>query len=270
MLSRLTEIVQNKTAEVEARKARRSASPVPSFTLGDGSFLRALKAQGTNLICELKPKSPSAGVLKADFKLSDILPHYQSCAAAISVLTDNKYFGGSLDLLAEVAGSTTLPVLCKDFFIDPYQCFEARQAGAQAVLLIVKILDDELMKTLHKTANELGMTAVVEVQDQSELTRALNLNPQVILINNRNLHTFEVSLATTSDLAPNIPVDVVKVSASGFNNRVEIESMLPYCHNFLIGSSLMTAPDLLGKLNELKGPAGQASKPSGPAQQGRH
>jgi indole-3-glycerol phosphate synthase/phosphoribosylanthranilate isomerase len=254
MPSKLAEIVQNKTAEVDARKAARPANHLAlSMAPGDGSFLRALKTKGTNLICELKPKSPSAGVLKAEFQLSDILPHYQSHAAAISVLTDHKYFGGSLDLLTDVAASTTLPTLCKDFFIDSYQCLEARQAGAQAVLLIVKILSDDLLAELHKTANDLGMTAVVEVQNQSELKRALALQPQVILINNRNLDSFDVSLSTTSDLAPNIPGDVVKISASGFGSRADIESMLPFCHNFLIGSSLMTAGNLEQKLCELKG-----------------
>jgi indole-3-glycerol phosphate synthase/phosphoribosylanthranilate isomerase len=256
MSSKLAEIVRNKKAEVLARMAHCPASVLKSSIVrADGSFLKALGAEGTNLICELKPKSPSAGVLKAEFNLSDILPHYQSCAAAVSVLTDHKYFGGSLELLAEVAARTALPTLCKDFFIDPYQCLEARQAGAQAVLLIVKILSDDLLQELHKTAIEMGMTAVVEVQNQSELNRTLALNPQVFLINNRNLDTFEISLATTSALAPNIPNDVITISASGFCTRAEIVSMLPFCHNFLIGSSLMTATDLRAKLHELKGSA---------------
>jgi indole-3-glycerol phosphate synthase len=253
-MNRLGEIVENKKVEVAARKALHQASsqefsPEP----GDGGFLRALKAPGTNLICELKPKSPSAGILKEDFDLNDIMPHYQTHAAAISVLTDEKYFGGSLALLAEVSELTSRPTLCKDFLIDPFQCDEARSAGAQAVLLIVKILDDRTLDQLHKRAVELGMSAVVEVQNQEELDRALAINPQIILVNNRNLDTFEISLATTSELAPKIPDNIQTISASGISTRQEIESLLPYCHNFLIGSSLMTAGDLGQKLSELKG-----------------
>jgi len=262
MTSRLTEIVENKIVEVQARKnlasnnANKNRSAVESgadIQLGDGSFVRALQKHTTNLICELKPKSPSAGVLKEEFDLNDILPHYQANASAISVLTDKKFFGGSLDLLKEVSEKTDLPTLCKDFVIDPYQCLEARLAGAQAVLLMVKILDEEKLPLLHKSALDLGLTPVVEVQNESELARALHLMPQVILINNRNLDTFEISLDTTIKLAPAIPDDVIKISASGFFTRVEIQSILPYCHNFLIGSSLMLAPDLPAKLKELRG-----------------
>jgi len=258
MHSKLAEIVKNKEVEVAERKALRPSEILRAdvqqyIGLGDGSFLAALQAPTTNLICELKPKSPSAGVLKADFKLADILPHYAAQAAAISVLTDEKYFGGSLDLLRQVAQECPLPTLCKDFVIDPYQCLEARDAGAQAVLVIVKILDDAVMKEIHDECLRLGMTPVVEVQNEAELKRALALKPQTILINNRNLDTFEISLQTTAQLAPLIPDNVEKISASGFSSRAEIESMLPYCHNFLIGSSLMAADDLRAKLSELKG-----------------
>ena len=254
MPSRLTEIVENKKVEVEARKAKHSLKSIAAKVKPvDGNFARVLRAEGTNLICELKPKSPSAGVLKAEFNVFDILPHYEEAAAAISVLTDHKYFGGSLELLAEVAAATPLPTLCKDYFIDTYQCYEARAAGAQAVLLIVKILTDELMANIHAKTIELGMTPVVEVQNLEELKRALALSPQVILINNRNLDTFEVSLKTTAALAPHIPDNVLKVSASGISDRIEIESLLPYCRNFLIGSSLMTASNLASKLSQLKG-----------------
>jgi len=256
MHSKLAEIVSNKKVEVQARKILRPAEALAadaSLVCGDGSFLCALQVPQTNLICELKPKSPSAGVLKADFNLADILPHYANEAAAISVLTDEKYFGGSLDLLSQVSSQCTLPTLCKDFVIDPYQCLEARLAGAQAVLVIVKILDDTTMRSIHNECHRLGMSAVVEVQNKEELSRALAINSRIILINNRNLDTFDVSLSTTSDLAPLIPDDVEIISASGFSTRPEIESMLPYCHNFLIGSSLMSADNLGAKLAELKG-----------------
>jgi indole-3-glycerol phosphate synthase len=144
-----------------------------------------------------------------------------------------------------------LPTLCKDFVIDPYQCFEARLAGAQAVLLIVKILDDPLLDELYKIIVALGMTAVVEVQSENELSRALALQPQVILINNRNLETFAIDFQTTKTLAPKISKEVITISASGISHARDIEELLPYCSNFLIGSSLMVAADLSEKLREL-------------------
>jgi indole-3-glycerol phosphate synthase len=254
MPATLADIIENKVLEVANRKAERDGSlDESSLPAGDGSFLKALSNQGINLICELKPKSPSAGVLKSEFDLPALLSAYESCAAGISVLTDEKYFGGSLDLLAEVARQSRLPILCKDFIIDPEQCLEARQAGAQAVLLIVKILTDEQLHSLYKIICRLGMTAIVEVQNDEECSRALALAPEVILINNRNLDTFRISMQTTFDLAPKIPGNIVKISASGYSNRSEIETILPYCQNFLIGSALMTADNLLETLTALKG-----------------
>ncbi len=254
MPATLAEIVANKRQEVARRKATRSQALVEDILpAGDGRFYKALTNPGSNLICELKPKSPSAGVLKADFDLEAVLAAYESCAAAISVLTDEKYFGGSLELLSRVVALCPLPPLCKDFVIDREQCLEARQAGAQAVLLIVKILADEELHSLYKQICRLGMTAVVEVQNEKECARALALEPEVILINNRDLDTFRISLQTTFDLAPKIPDRIVKISASGYANRSEIETIMPYCQNFLIGSALMTADNLAEKLSELKG-----------------
>jgi indole-3-glycerol phosphate synthase len=254
MPATLADIVENKVLEVAQRKAERTCSlDENSLPKGDGSFLKSISNHGVNLVCELKPKSPSAGVLKSEFDLPALIAAYESCAAGISVLTDEKYFGGSLDLLAEVARSSSLPTLCKDFIIDPDQCLEARQAGAQAVLLIVKILTDDQLHSLYKIICRLGMTAIVEVQNDDECSRALALAPQVILINNRNLDTFRISMQTTFDLAPKIPNNIVKISASGYSNRSEIETILPYCQNFLIGSALMTADNLLETLSELKG-----------------
>ena len=262
MPATLADIVENKVLEVAGRKAACSEPLLESaLPAGDGSFLQALRGEGVNLICELKPKSPSAGVLKAQFDLPSLLQAYEAYAAGISVLTDEKYFGGSLELLAEVVKRSPLPALCKDFVIDPFQCLEARRAGAQAVLLIVKILTDDQLHSLYKIICRLGMTAVVEIQNEGECSRALAIEPQVILINNRNLETFKISLETTFDLAPKIPADIVKISASGYSDRSEIETIMPYCHNFLIGSALMTADNLSETLAELKGmTAGVRSK----------
>ena len=248
----LTEIVANKKEELKIRKSKAPLSGIEKLvTAGNGSFASALRGNDLKLICELKPKSPSAGVLQASPDIGKILSQYNKYASAISVLTDEKYFGGSLQLLTEVVNQSKRPVLCKDFIVDIYQCFEARQAGAQAVLLIVKILEDQLLSDLHQTIVSLGMTAVVEVQNKSELDRALRLMPEVILINNRNLETFDIEFGTTIELAPQIPDNIIRIAASGVSEKSDIERLIHCCPNFLVGSSLMSAPDLGTKLEEL-------------------
>jgi indole-3-glycerol phosphate synthase len=152
-----------------------------------------------------------------------------------------------------VVQTVATPVLCKDFFIDSYQIFEARKAGAEAILLIVKILNDEQLRSLHSLTEELNMAAIVEVQTEPELNRALAIKPRVILINNRDLSSFEIDLGTTAKLTAGIPRGVYAISASGIENREDIESLSQYTNNFLIGSSLMRAPHLEEKLRELKG-----------------
>jgi indole-3-glycerol phosphate synthase len=270
MTSRLTEIVENKKAEVAQRQtlflqaSQKASTPARMQTEAEAargaSFIAALQRADLNFICELKPKSPSAGVLKANFNAAEILPHYEKEAAAISVLTDFKYFGGSLELLAEVAKNTNLPLLCKDFIIDPFQCVEASLAGASAILLMVKILDDQTLSQCHKMALLCGLAPVVEVQNEAELSRALALDPKIILINNRNLDTFIMDMQTTARLAPLIADDIVKISASGYSERADIEAALPYSHNFLIGSSLMTTGDITSKLKQLKGKSGDMAQ----------
>ncbi len=254
MPAMLAQIVRNKRDEITARKTAVPADRLQELLpISNGSFLRALDRPGTNLICEFKPKTPGAGVLRARLDVAAVLAAYERGATAISVLTDYKYFGGSLQLLADVVMHSTLPALCADFIIDPYQCYEARHAGAQAVLLMVKILSDDAFELLHSTINALGMTAVVEVQNEGELRRALNLHPQVILINNRDLETSQITPKTTLELASKIPSDITIISAGGYSCRSDIEMILPCCQNFLIGSALMTAKDLNEKLSELKG-----------------
>ena len=174
--SRLEEIVENKKFEVEQRKKSCSASDVASRALARPAsklFLKAInQCDKLNLIAEIKPKSPSAGVLRSEVSLDDVLAAYDAYASAISVLTDEKYFGGSFSLLEQVSQQSKLPTLCKDFIIDPHQCYEARLAGAQALLLIVKILQPEQLAHLHEIAEELGMSAVVEVQTEAEMAMA--------------------------------------------------------------------------------------------------
>lgn len=259
MPSVLDNIVAHKQQEIGLRKAQRPITELLSVTdKAERRFEKALQptlnAQ-TKLILEIKPASPSAGVLAESFELEPILASYNQYASAISVLTDRKFFQGSLELLSEVAQHSPHPVLCKDFVLDPYQVYEARLAGAEAVLLIAKILSDESLQTLHDTVCELGMTPVVEIQNEGELERALALHPSVILINNRNLETFDIHLETTLRLAPQIPDGILRVSASGIECRADIDGLMPVCSTFLIGSILMRTPPkaLPQKLQELSG-----------------
>lgn len=249
----LDEIVLNKQSEVAALK---SSTPLAAArpSSASGTFLSSLRKPGIRLITEIKPKSPSGGVLNASFDLSTLVSLYSKYAAAISILTDIKYFGGTLETLATASSLTPTPTLCKDFIIDPIQVDFARMAGAEAVLLIVKILSDEQLTSLHAGITALGMTAVVEIQNEEELDRATTLDPACILINNRNLETFNIDLQTTFRLAPFIrellPTATI-ISASGIESRSDIEFLLPHTNVFLVGSSLMKATDIEAKLREL-------------------
>jgi indole-3-glycerol phosphate synthase len=250
----LTEIVANKKLEVASRKAKLSAEAIMcDAPIAKQAFYKALSGPEMQLVAEIKPKSPSAGTLKADFNLTGMLPIYNKYATAISVLTDKKYFSGDLDLLLAVSCHSPRPALCKDFIIDEYQIYEARHVHAQAVLLIVKILKPDQLERLYRTIVNLGMTPVVEVQSGKELETALALDPMVLLINNRNLEDFSIDLQTTINLVPKIPDSVITISASGIETRADIERLLPYCRRFLVGSSLMKSDDLEAKFIELLG-----------------
>lgn len=259
----LPDIVAQKRAELAA------CPPVvllpEKLPLAAKRFELALRDEALKLITEIKPASPSAGTLKATLDLPNILESYNRYAAAISVLTDRTFFKGSYELLSEVVRNSPLPVLCKDFILTSGQVYQARLAGAEAVLLMVKILTDAELLMLQTCIQELGMTPVVEIQNEEELDRAMKLNPSVLLINNRNLETFEISLGTTRTLAPRIPKTVITISASGIQNRSEIDALLPYCSRFLIGTALMQAgnlSDMLGQLSMSFPPSDKYSKES--------
>jgi len=250
----LDDIVANKQLEIAKMHGSLSLDVLQEHaTPASGRFAQTLQKQGINLITEIKPKSPSAGVLRTELKLSELLEQYCQYASAISVLTDAKYFGGSFDLLQEVSQKTNLPLLCKDFILDEYQCYVARSMGAEAVLLIVKILADDQLARLSKLIASLGMTPVVEVQSVGETKRAVSLGSQCILINNRDLETLAVDLDTTIRLAPLIPSGVIAISASGISEREQIDYLSQACTNFLIGSSLMKSHNISEKLATLKG-----------------
>ncbi len=221
------------------------------------SYLNRTREPGNAMryILEIKPASPSAGVLTQELDLPALMDAYNAYGSGISVLTDTPYFKGSFNLLHHVVQRTTLPVLCKDFVIDPYQVFQARVAGASGVLLIVKILtDDELVSLTHEV-RQLGMTPIIEIQNEAELARSLVTDPEILLINNRNLTTFDIDLTTTTRLVPQIPESVVCISASGIQGPDELEVIRPVCQNALIGTHLMKTPleqlpAVLGALSE--------------------
>ena len=227
-------------AELQAQAA--AASPARGFA----AALRArVEAGHPAVIAEVKKASPSKGVLREHFVPADIARSYESGGAAcLSVLTDERFFQGCAAYLQQARESCSLPVLRKDFLIDPYQVVEARAMGADCVLLIAACLDDGLMSELEACATEQGLDVLVEVHDGDELERALRLKTPLIGVNNRNLRTFEVSLDTTIGLLPRVPGDRLLVTESGILARADVQRMrLAGVHAFLVGEAFMRAPD---------------------------
>jgi indole-3-glycerol phosphate synthase len=227
-------------AELQARAA--AASPARGFA----AALRArVEAGSPAVIAEVKKASPSKGVLREHFVPADIARSYESGGAAcLSVLTDERFFQGCAAYLQQARESCSLPVLRKDFLIDPYQVVEARAMGADCVLLIAACLDDGLMSELEACATEQGLDVLVEVHDGDELERALRLKTPLIGVNNRNLRTFDVSLDTTIGLLPRVPGDRLLVTESGILARADVQRMRSAgVHAFLVGEAFMRAPD---------------------------
>ena len=208
--------------------------------------MRAKMAAGqAAVIAEVKKASPSKGVLRADFIPADIAQSYaEHGAACLSVLTDKQFFQGSVDYLKQARASCALPVLRKDFMIDPYQVYEARVMGADCILLIAAILDDAQMADLEAVARSLDMAVLVEVHDRPELERALRLKTPLVGINNRNLRTFEVSLDTTLAMMADVPADRLLVTESGILGPADVQRMREaQVHAFLVGEAFMRAKD---------------------------
>lgn len=208
--------------------------------------MRAKVAAGqAAVIAEVKKASPSKGVLRADFIPADIAQSYaEHGAACLSVLTDKQFFQGSVDYLKQARASCALPVLRKDFMIDPYQVYEARVMGADCILLIAAILDDAQMADLEAVARSLDMAVLVEVHDRPELERALRLKTPLVGINNRNLRTFEVSLDTTLGMLADVPADRLLVTESGILGPADVQRMREaQVHAFLVGEAFMRAKD---------------------------
>jgi len=207
---------------------------------------RALQREGINIVAEFKRRSPSKGVIRAGADLKSMVRSYEAGGAgAISVLTEQDHFDGSLADLRGVKTSVALPVLRKDFVFDEYQVYESAAAGADAVLLIVAALEDRELESLRRLAeDELGMDALVEVHDAAEMDRAAHIGATIIGVNNRNLRTFEVSLETSVRLAPLAPREALLVSESGLTEGADLRRLKEQgFHGFLIGESLMRARD---------------------------
>lgn len=255
-----TEVESCKTAICQSKLEKIVASAPPPRDFA--SAVRAHRADGDRsrttsirLIAEVKKASPSRGVIRADFDPVKIATTYElSGASAISVLTDEKYFQGHLDYLKAVREVVDIPVLRKDFIIDPYQIYEARAAGADAVLLIVAALSRTELLELMGLAGRLGMATLVETHTAEELHIALEADAQVIGINNRNLRTFETTLDTTLRLAARVTGDKILVSESGIFTRSDVERLMQAgVDAILVGESLMREPDPGVKVKELLG-----------------
>ena len=214
----------------------------------------ALQGEGVNIIAEFKRRSPSKGVIRAGADLESIVRGYEAGGAvALSVLTEEDYFDGSLNDLRVAKETVALPVLRKDFVFDEYQVYESAAAGADAVLLIVAALDDGLLGSLRRLVDELGIDALVEVHDEAEMDRAAKAGAVIIGVNNRNLRTFEVSLETSVRLAPRAPRAALLVSESGLHERGDLRRLqVQGFHGFLIGESLMRALDPESALRDLR------------------
>ena len=255
----LDEIVAAKHLEIEAAKARRPESELRR-ALADAppvrDFLGALSRPGPiRLIAEVKKASPSKGLLRADFEPVAIARIYREHGAScLSVLTDERYFQGSLSNLRRVRAAVDLPVLRKDFVLDPYQVLEARTAGADAVLLIAECLADDALRRLHDAIVELGMTPLVELYEPANLPRVLRAGARMVGINNRDLRTFKTDLEHTLRLKGQVPGDRVLVSESGIRTRADVLRLEKAgVQAMLVGESLVTRPDIGAAVDELLG-----------------
>jgi indole-3-glycerol phosphate synthase len=254
----LDEIVAQKEVEAAQLRARISLTTLRAqaeATMPPRDFVGALRATAgaIRLIAEVKRQSPSKGVFRADLDAAQLARTYaESGAACVSVLTDEKFFAGSLDDLRAARAAVALPILRKDFIIDEAQICEARVAGADAILLIVAILDDTRLASFLRLTHQLGMAALIEVHTEAELRRVLPFKPSLIGINNRDLKTFRTDLAVTEQLRPLIPTDCVVVAESGIHTRAEVERVRGAgAQAILVGESLVLAADTRAKMREL-------------------
>lgn len=254
----LDHIVSHNLRELEYKKRRLPMAELQKMASGQPPALdlaSALRGEGIQLIAEVKKASPSRGIIRPDFNPVDIAKIYAgNGAAAVSVLTEARHFQGSLDHLKDIrkALPKKLPLLRKDFIFEPYQIYESRAYGADSLLLIVAILEPKKLQELLRISHQLDMSCLVEVHNEAEVEIALNSEAKIIGINNRDLNTFDVDIATTERLRPLIPPDRIVVSESGIKERADIERLSQWgIDAVLIGESLMSATDIVAKIREL-------------------
>lgn len=256
----LKKIIERKREEVRERQNRRSLAQLEKEIAGISKtrgFVQAIRARVENrtpaVIAEIKKASPSKGVIRPDFNPAEIARDYeQGGAACLSVLTDIDFFQGADEYLQAAREAVSLPVIRKDFMIDPWQIVESRAIGADCVLLIVAALEKEELHALNNSARALGLDVLVEVHDRAELELALELPNTLIGINNRNLHNFEVSLDVTFSLLENMPEDKIVVTESGILDKSHVQMMQEHgVNSFLVGESFMRADSPGEKLREL-------------------
>ncbi len=255
----LDDIIKKRQEQLEREKAKIPPQEMEQLAMAEKrpvlDFYGVLKMEGLSVIAEVKKASPSKGVIREDFHPAAFAKAYEKGgAAAISCLTEEFYFKGSSDYLKEVRKATSLPILRKDFIFDPYQIYEARAIGADAVLLIAALLDTGTLTSFLSIAKSLGLYCLTEVHNEEELQSAVRAGADIIGINNRDLKTFHVSLKTTKSLAGLLPGNLVKVSESGIQTREDMELAERYgADAVLIGETLMRSADMANELRKLRG-----------------
>ncbi|MDC0307867.1 MAG: indole-3-glycerol phosphate synthase TrpC [Planctomycetaceae bacterium] len=257
----LDQIVADKRQEIEQAKTLRPLTELEA-QVADApqvrDFVAAMRdSKGIGLIAEVKKASPSAGIIRADFDPVEIARTYQdNGAACLSVLTDEPYFQGHLDYLKAVRAAIEIPVMRKEFIIDPYQVVEARAAGADCILLIAECLNDCQLRELYFQASDLGMECLIEIYDPENLERVLKLEPALLGINNRDLKTFVTELSHTTDLAKNVPAETLLVSESGIRTHDDVLHLQQFgVKGILVGESLMRQDDIGLAVRQLLGTA---------------
>jgi indole-3-glycerol phosphate synthase len=260
LLRAIVAATRTRVATARARVSADTLEKAISVASPPRGFRRRLAVPGRNIIAECKRRSPSHGVLRRVYDPAAIASSYESAgAAAISVLTEPSFFDGALSHLENVRRAVTLPVLRKDFTVDPYQLIEARAAGADAVLLIVAALDVGTLRTLRRSARDLDLDTLVEVHDERELETAVAAGADLIGVNNRNLRTLEVSMDASFQLAALMPPDVVAVAESGLKTANDLDRLHAAGYRaFLVGERFMTAADPGAALRSLVGSGARA------------